>query len=463
MEEINELVSTFTPIELSGDNVFGFSSDPYEFLGIQNDNVEESNDQLFDKLLNYTKSKNNNDNLKFILPTFKQSSVPVKAVSSTNTSYSNSRSSKSDIDLSLPEILKEEGVHFKITSGYRGSNSFRGGKTKQGRRSNHNRLDNKGNPLAYDIVPDGVSWTQLKKEIYGNPRILNYLLNRNWGIIDETKADIKKITGATGDHLHIGADSLGRRMLSSQIQKQGLLKGQEGFKVPAVDLVSQFSVNIPRFNEDIYKIEDDDIERKNKLLFDDIYNYTPSIKEETTSEEDLLKQSPFYYRPEEQKQQTITYIPQQTTTQPTSISGNSTPSKIMNYFLSKGMPKHIAAGIMGNLYVESKFNPSAIGDRGTSGGIAQWHGNRFTQLKMFAKRRNKDWRDLYTQLDFLLYELNSSYKHVYDQIKNVKDSDSVVNILGHDFERFAGYKNFNNSNYKLRRKYAKYFNNLWED
>ena len=44
MEEINELVSTFTPIELSGDNVFGFSSDPYEFLGIQNDNVEESND-----------------------------------------------------------------------------------------------------------------------------------------------------------------------------------------------------------------------------------------------------------------------------------------------------------------------------------------------------------------------------------------------------------------------------------
>ena len=79
---------------------------------------------------------------------------------------------------------------------------------------------------------------------------------------------------------------------------------------------------------------------------------------------------------------------------------------------------------------------------------------------MFAKRRNKDWRDLYTQLDFLLYELNSSYKHVYDQIRNVKDSDSVVNILGHDFERFAGYKNFNNSNYKLRRKYAKYFNNL---
>ena len=42
----------------------------------------------------------------------------------------------------------------------------------------------------------------------------------------------------------------------------------------------------------------------------------------------------------------------------------------------------------------------------------------------------------------------------------VSTSDSVVNIWGHDYERFAGYKNFNNNNYINRRKYAKYFNNL---
>jgi hypothetical protein len=96
-------------------------------------------------------------------------------------------------------------------------------------------------------------------------------------------------------------------MLSSQIQKQGLLKGQEGFRVP--ELTSKFSINIPKFFDEnnMYKLEDDSIEHRNKLLFNDIYNYTPSEKEETESEEDLLKQSPFYYTPE--RQQTITYIP----------------------------------------------------------------------------------------------------------------------------------------------------------
>ena len=461
METLNDLVSNFTPIQLSGEYISGYSSDPYKHLGLYNNDIEEPNNELFNEIINYVSPKKDSKEssvLKFLLPDSQEShnNPSVNYLTTSTKQIINDN----DKDLSLPEILKQEGVHFRISSGYRDKNSFRGGKTKSGKRSNHNRSDNKGNPLAYDIVPNGVSWSQFKKEIYGNPRILNYLLSRNWGIIDETRADIKKVTGATGDHLHIGADILGRRMLSSQIQKQGLLKGQEGFRVP--ELTSKFSINMPKFFDEnnMYKLEDDSIEHRNKLLFNDIYNYTPSEKEETESEEDLLKQSPFYYTPE--RQQTITYIPQQqvTTTQPTPISGDSAQSKIMNYFLSKGLPKHIAAGIMGNLYVESRFNPSAIGDRGTSGGIAQWHGNRFTQLKMFAKKRNKDWRDLYTQLDFLLYELSSSYKNVYDKIRSVKDSDSVVNIWGHDYERFAGHTDFNNSNYKLRRKYAKYFNNL---
>jgi len=69
--------------------------------------------------------------------------------------------------------------------------------------------------MAYDVVPNGVSWKQFKKEIYGNPRIINYLKLRNWGILDEARKDVAARTGATGPHLHIGADALGRRMLAS--------------------------------------------------------------------------------------------------------------------------------------------------------------------------------------------------------------------------------------------------------
>ena len=202
------------------------------------------------------------------------------------------------------------------------------------------------------------------------------------------------------------------------------------------------------------------IDSKNKDFFESIFSYEPEESKEEENED--LTNSPFYVPQttsnDNDDDLQITGSFQEPTQ--TRVTGNSVYAKIMNYFLDKKLPKHVAAGIMGNLYAESRLNPSAIGDGGTSGGIDQWHANRFKQLKLFAKKRNKDWKDLDTQLDFLWYELNTSYKSVYDRIKRTANSDSVVNIWGHDYERFAGYKNFNNNNYINRRKYAKYFNNL---
>jgi hypothetical protein len=119
--------------------------------------------------------------------------------------------------LSFEELLKQEGVHFRISSGYR-----KGAKTKQGRTSHHSEIDSKGNPMAYDIVPNGVSWKQFKQEIYGNPRIINYLKSRNWGILDETRSDVKSRTGATGDHLHVGPDIWAQQMLSQYMNNTTL-------------------------------------------------------------------------------------------------------------------------------------------------------------------------------------------------------------------------------------------------
>ena len=202
------------------------------------------------------------------------------------------------------------------------------------------------------------------------------------------------------------------------------------------------------------------IDFQNKEFFESFFNYEPKESEEESED---LTNSPFYIPQTTSTNNSddlqITDSSQAQSSQ-TRVAGNSVHAKIMNYFLGKGLSKHAAAGIMGNLYMESRLNPAAIGDGGTSGGIAQWHANRFRQLKLFAKKRNKDWKDLDTQLDFLWYELNSTYRNVYEKIRNAKDSDSVANIWGHDYERFAGYNNFNNSNYRNRRKYAKYFNNL---
>lgn len=54
----------------------------------------------------------------------------------------------------------------------------------------------------------------------------------------------------------------------------------------------------------------------------------------------------------------------------TRVSGTEASKKITKFLLDKGLSKHAVAGIVGNLYAESKFDTSVLGDGKTSGGIA---------------------------------------------------------------------------------------------
>lgn len=101
-------------------------------------------------------------------------------------------------EISFEDLLKQEGVHARITSGYR-ENS----KTSSGKTSHH---ATKGG--AYDVVPTDGNFENLRKEIYGNPRIVAWMKNKGWGILEETNPEIKRRTGATGDHWHFGPDKI---------------------------------------------------------------------------------------------------------------------------------------------------------------------------------------------------------------------------------------------------------------
>ncbi len=48
--------------------------------------------------------------------------------------------------------------------------------------------------------------------------------------------------------------------------------------------------------------------------------------------------------------------------------------------LAEGASSIQAAGIMGNMFYESSFNPEAIGDQGTSFGVVQQHGSQYARL-----------------------------------------------------------------------------------
>lgn len=83
---------------------------------------------------------------------------------------------------------------------------------------------------------------------------------------------------------------------------------------------------------------------------------------------------------------------------------------IQRLMKEKGYTRTSATAIVGNLFHESAgLNPLAVGDNGTSFGIAQWHdgrdAKRWSELVAFSKANGKDYRTLEAQVDFLIYEL----------------------------------------------------------
>ena len=133
---------------------------------------------------------------------------------------------------------------------------------------------------------------------------------------------------------------------------------------------------------------------------------------------------------------------------------------MVNFLVGKGLTKEQALGIAGNLMAESGFNPNAIGDRGTSGGFAQWHDTspgrgRFTNLQNFAKARGKSWTDPGVQAEFLWHELTEGgYKNVLAKIKNASTPEESARIWGRYFEGFRGSDNAASAEYSKRIAYA---------
>lgn len=96
----------------------------------------------------------------------------------------------------LINLMVEEGISFRITSGYRP-----GAKTKQGRPSHH------GAGNAIDITPiKGQTWDDLLSQMRRSKRFLDYMRSHGLGILDERSKEMLAQTGGTGAHIHIGPD-----------------------------------------------------------------------------------------------------------------------------------------------------------------------------------------------------------------------------------------------------------------
>lgn len=107
----------------------------------------------------------------------------------------------------------------------------------------------------------------------------------------------------------------------------------------------------------------------------------------------------------------------------------------MEFFQSKGLSAHQAAGIVGNLIQESNLNTTIKGDGGKAFGIAQWHPDRQKGLKTLAQLKGKDISDYETQLEYVWQELNTSYKGALDKLLKSRNADEATTVFMRHFEK----------------------------
>ncbi len=112
------------------------------------------------------------------------------------------------------------------------------------------------------------------------------------------------------------------------------------------------------------------------------------------------------------------------------LSANaSTSNKQQIYsFLTNEMELNSAAacGILANIERESNFKSTSVirdSNGRKSGGLCQWNGGRFNNLKKYCEKNGYNYLSIEGQLNYLKYELSqNSYNYIYDYLKNVSNN-----------------------------------------
>ena len=101
-------------------------------------------------------------------------------------------------------------------------------------------------------------------------------------------------------------------------------------------------------------------------------------------------------------------------------SGSLTDQELYDYLISKGFDSNQALGIVANVSRESGFRVGIIGDNGSSGGLFQWHNDRFTLMRKNVPNWKTNWKG---QVDYaLLEDYGPKYiKNSYSSAKQASD------------------------------------------
>ena len=102
-----------------------------------------------------------------------------------------------------------------------------------------------------------------------------------------------------------------------------------------------------------------------------------------------------------------------------------------NFYTQNGFTPAATAGLMGNVYQESKFNPSLLQNgKGPAAGLFQWENfntkdGRWAELNKFAQAKGKDWTDPKTQMEYSIHEMGTSQKWMWNKNKKHPETDHI--------------------------------------
>lgn len=120
------------------------------------------------------------------------------------------------------------------------------------------------------------------------------------------------------------------------------------------------------------------------------------------------------------------------------VRGMQAAHEATEFFTGKGYSPMAAAGIVGNLAHESGLDPRAVGDDGTSGGLAQFHNERLAALRQFAKDKGTAPTDFRTQLEFVDHELHTTEGGTLAKLQAAKTPEEAAAAFI-DYERPRGW------------------------
>ncbi|MFI2229518.1 phage tail tip lysozyme [Nocardia testacea] len=112
--------------------------------------------------------------------------------------------------------------------------------------------------------------------------------------------------------------------------------------------------------------------------------------------------------------------------------------EMYDYLIKKGFTPAQAAGILGNLQVESGFDTGAYNPGEGAIGLAQWLGGRRANLEAFAASRGLKVTEWETQLDFMVYELEHSESGAMNKLKSTTTAGDAAAVFDQYYERSSG-------------------------